>query len=74
MEVDSFDIFRVCETKVWADPEYFVLGSLSGDRRIKTQPSKCRMEETPHSPTGRSRSSKENLGAAGHVVVTLFFE
>ena len=33
MEVDSFDIFRVCETKVWADPEYFVLGSLSGDRR-----------------------------------------
>ena len=37
MEVDSFDIFRVCETKVWADPEYFVLGSLSGDRRIKTQ-------------------------------------
>ena len=28
----------------------------------------------PHSPTGRSRSSKENLGAAGHVVVTLFFE
>ena len=49
MEVDSFDIFRVCETKVWADPEYFVLGSLSGDRRIKTQPSKCRVEveETP---------------------------
>ena len=29
---------------------------------------------TVHSPTGRSRSSKENLGAAGHVVVTLFFE
>ena len=27
-----------------------------------------------HSPTGLSRSSKENLGAAGHVVVTLFFE
>ena len=46
MEVDSFDIFRVCETKVWADPEYFVLGSLSGDRRIKTQPSKCRMDDT----------------------------
>ena len=27
-----------------------------------------------HSPAGRSRSSKENLGAAGHVVVTLFFQ
>ena len=53
MEVDSFDIFRVCETKVWADPEYFVLGSLSGDRRIKTQPSKCRMEETPTPPLGQ---------------------
>ena len=47
MEVDSFDIFRVCETKVWADPEYFVLGSLSDDRRIKTQQSKCQVEETP---------------------------
>ena len=46
MEVDSFDIFRVCETKVWADPEYFVLGSLSGDRQIKTQPNKPPREKT----------------------------
>ena len=29
--------------------------------------------DTPHSPTDRSRSSAKNMGAAGHVVVTLFF-
>ena len=42
--------------------------------RIRPWIAKRQKPVQSHSPAGRSRSSKENLGAAGHVVVTLFFQ
>ena len=53
---------------------YTLRGSLLGLPRAWVQHTICLLIPAWHSPTGRSRSSKENLGAAGHVVVTLFFE